>query len=133
VLGLLAMPDDILCDDDGRIHQHADGDGDAGEGHDVAGDAELLHQQERDQDGDGQRQRDDEDAAEVPEKNDVRERDEDELLQQRVLQRADGVVDQLAAVIEGLDRDAGRQAGRDLGDLFFDALDHRLGVFTRCA
>ena len=30
VLGSLGVADHILCDDDGRIHQNADGDGDAG-------------------------------------------------------------------------------------------------------
>ena len=83
VLRFLAMSQDILGHDDGGIHQHADGDRDAGYGHDVAGDTGLLHQQERNEDGDRQRQRDDEDAAEVPEENDVGERDKNDLLEQR--------------------------------------------------
>ena len=105
-----AMPDDVFRHHDAGIHQHADGDGDAGQRHDVRRDAELLHQDERDQDRDRQRQRDDEDAAEVPEENDVRERDEDDFLDERVLERVDRAVDQFAAIVERLDGDARRQA-----------------------
>ena len=49
-------------------------------------------------------------AAEVKEENDVRERHENDLLRERVLQRLDGAVDQLAAVVEWLDCDARRKA-----------------------
>jgi len=49
-LGLLAVSDHVFRGHDAGIHQHADGDGDAGERHDVRGDAELLHQDKRDQD-----------------------------------------------------------------------------------
>jgi hypothetical protein len=31
LLRVLAVSDDVFRDDDGRVHQHADGDGDAGE------------------------------------------------------------------------------------------------------
>ena len=93
----------------------------------------CLHQDERDQDRDRQRKRDDEDAAEVAEEDDVRERDEDDLLGERVLERVDGAVDQLAAVVERLDRDARRQAGRDLRDLFLHALDDLPARSRPCA
>jgi hypothetical protein len=66
-LGALAVPDDVLGHDDAGIHQHADGDGDAREGHDVGGDAKLVHQDEGDEDGGRQRQGDDQDAAEMEE------------------------------------------------------------------
>ena len=66
----------------------------------------------------------------MPEEEDVRERDQDDLFQQRVLQRVDGVVDQFAAVIKGTDGDARRQAGRDLRDLLLDVLNDRLGIFA---
>ena len=80
------MTNHIFRDHNRGIDQYPDGDGDAGEGHDIAGDAEFLHQQERDQDGDRQRQGDDEYAAEVPEEKDVCERDENDFFGQGVLQ-----------------------------------------------
>ena len=124
------MSDDVFRDHDRGIHQHADGDGDAGQRHDVAGDPELLHQQERHKNRDRQREGDDEDAAEVPQENDVGQGDEDDLLDQRVLERADGIVDQLAAVVERLDGDALGQARRDEFELLLHPLDHRLGIFA---
>ncbi len=83
----LAVPDDVLGHDDAGIHQHADGDGDAAQRHDVRGDAKLLHQDERDQDRNRQRQGHDQDAAEMPEEDDVRQRHQEDLLRQRALQR----------------------------------------------
>ena len=55
----------------------------------------CLHQDERNQDRDRQRQRHDQDAAEVPEEDDVGQRHEDDFLDQRVLQRGDRALDQL--------------------------------------
>ena len=78
--GAFAVADDVLGHDDARIHQDADGDGDAGEGHDVRRDAELVHQDEGDEDGGRQRQGDDEDAAEVEQEQDVHQDDEEDLL-----------------------------------------------------
>ncbi|MCG3777746.1 MAG: hypothetical protein JW388_0440 [Nitrospira sp.] len=43
-LGGFAMTDDIFRYHNSCIHQHADGDGDAGKRHDVGSDVELLHQ-----------------------------------------------------------------------------------------
>ncbi len=111
-LGLppLAVPNDVFRHDNPRIHQHSDGDGDAAQGHDVRRDPELLHQDERNQDRSRQRDRDDQDAAEVPEENDVRQRDQDDFLGQRPLQRRNGSLDQRAAVVKRPDAHA-RRAG----------------------
>ena len=66
----------------------------------------------------------------MKQEDDVRERDEDDLLGERVLEGVDGPVDQFAAVVEGFDRHAGRQAGRDRGDPFLHALDDRVRVLA---
>src|SRR4051812_9342074 len=124
------MSDHIFGDHDRRIDEHANRDGDAGQRHDVAGDARLLHQQEGDQNRDWQRQRDDQDAAEMPEEQNMRERDEDDLLRERVLQGIDRAVDEFTAIIERLDADAGWQARSDFLDFLLHALDHRLCVLT---
>ena len=57
-----------------------------------------------------QRQGDDENAPEVKQENNMRERHEDHFLSQRVLERVDRPFDQLAAVVKRLDGDARRQA-----------------------
>src|SRR5690606_24312512 len=74
-LGSFGVADNVLRHDDGGIHEHADGDGDPGERHDVGADAEKIHQDERDEDGDRQRESDDENAAEMPKEDDVSQRD----------------------------------------------------------
>ena len=66
----------------------------------------------------------------MPEENDVCEGHEDDLLDQRVLQRADGIVDEFRAVVERLYRDARREAGLDGRDLFLHTFDHRLRVLA---
>jgi hypothetical protein len=130
LLGPLAVADDIFRHHDARVHQHADGDGDAGERHDVRGDAEPVHQDERNQDGGGQRQRDDEDAAEVEQEQDVRERHENDLLGERVLERVDGAADEVAAVVEGFDGHAGREARGERGEAGLHVLNDLPGVLA---
>jgi hypothetical protein len=66
----------------------------------------------------------------VPQENNVGEGHEKDLLDERVAERVDGAVDQAAAVVERLDRNAGRQARLDLFQLVLHALDHRLGVLA---
>ena len=94
LFSLFAMADDVLCHDDAGIDQHADGNGDTGERHDVRGNAKRLHQDERDENRNRQGKRDDEDAAKMPEEDDVGQGDEDDFLDERVAQRLDGVLDQ---------------------------------------
>ena len=73
LFNLFAMPDHVLCHHDAGVDQDADGNGDTGERHDVGGNAKRLHQDERDENGDRQGKRDDEDAAKMPEEDDVRQ------------------------------------------------------------
>ena len=60
----------------------------------------------------------------VQEEHDAHERDDDALLDQRALERLDGIVDQLGAVVDGDDLGALRQAGGDLGQARLDVVDH---------
>ena len=109
LLVLFGLADDVFGHDDACVDEHADGDGDAAERHDVRRDACALHEEECAEHSERQRNRDDEDAAEMPEKKDVGERDEDDLFDQRVAQRVDGVIDEDAAVVERDDVDARRE------------------------
>ncbi len=97
---LLGLANHVLGHHDARVHQHADGDGDSAQRHDVRTDVRALHEQERTEDGEGQRNGDDENAAEVPEEKNVRQRDQHDLFDQRVAQRVDRVVDEDAAIVE---------------------------------
>ena len=65
----------------------------------------------------------------MPEEKNVSEGDEDDFLQECVLEGVDGMVNEFAAVVKGLDCNARRQAWLDLGDLFLDAFDDGFGIF----
>ena len=103
----------VLCHHDGGVHQDADGDGNAGQRHDVGADAGVAHPKKRRQHRQGQRQRDDQDRAQMQQKNDVHQCDDDDLLDQRLLEGLHRPADELRAVVEGHDPHAGRQPGRD--------------------
>ena len=127
---LLNESERVLRDHDARIHEHADRDGDAGEAHDVGGDAGVIHAEERHEDGQRQRKGDDQDRSEVQQEDDVRQRDEGNLLDQRGSQRVDRLLDQVRAVVERHDGDASWQTGGDLRDARFDGVDHFFRVHS---
>ena len=110
IVALLHEAEGVLGDDDRRVHEHADGDRDARQRHDVRGDIEVPHEEERGQDGDGKRDGHDEDRAEVEQKDDVDDRHDDGLFNERPLQRMHGALNQARAIVEGDDRDARREA-----------------------
>ena len=128
---LLDDAEGVLGDDDAGIHQHADRDGDPGQAHDVGGDARVVHPEERREHRQRQRNRDDQDRAQVHQEDDVRQRDQQDLFDQRRPQRGDGPLDQRRAVVERHDADASRQARLDLCDPLLDPLNH--GVRVRAA
>ena len=127
---LLAVAEDVFGHHDRGVHEHADGDGDAGERHDVRLDAELLHQNKRDEDRGGERERDDEDAAEMEEEEDVHQRHEEDGFPEGELERGDGARDQVAAVVERFEGDARREARGNLGDFRFYVADDLVSVFA---
>ena len=67
----------------------------------------------------------------MPEEDDVRESHEDDFLGERVLERVNRAVNQLAAVVERADAHARWQARRKLRDALLDSLDDGLRVFAR--
>ena len=81
----LDIPEGVLRDDDPGVDQHADGDGDARQAHDVGRDAGVVHAEEREEHGERQRQRDDENGSDVHQKDDVGERDEGNLSSRSVV------------------------------------------------
>ena len=85
-LGLLGVSEDILGHHNRSIDQNTDGDGDAGQRHDVRGDTELLHEQESRQNRQWQGQGNDDDAPEMPEEQNVGEGHQNHLFPQCVFQ-----------------------------------------------
>ena len=120
---LLEESEGILRHDDARIHEHANRDGDTGEAHDVGGNARVVHAQERQQNRERQRKRDNQDRSEVHQEDDVRQGDEGDFLDQSRPQSADGLLDQIRAVIERHDGDALREPRLDLRDARLDSVD----------
>ena len=125
---LLDIPERILGDDNRGIDEHADGDGDPRQAHDVRGDPGVIHRQERHQHRERQRQRDDENRSDVQQKECLHERDEDDFLEQRAPKRVGRLRDQRGAVVEGNNLHARRQASRDLIDTRLDGIDDLLCV-----
>ena len=114
---LLRLANHVFGHHDAGIDQYADGDRDSAQRHDVRADVRALHEQKRAKDGQRQRNGDDENAAEVPQEENVRQRDEDDLFDQRVAQRVHGVIDEDAAIVERHDLHVGRKTGLNLRDL----------------
>jgi len=108
----------IFGDDNARIHQHSNSDGDARKRHHIRGHMRVVHQQEGAEHGNRQWYRDDQDAAEVHQEDDVREGDQDDLFQQCMTECIDRGLDQLRTVVERNNMHARRQPGFDLLDFF---------------
>jgi len=74
---------------DFRVDGRADSDGDASQAHDGRRDVEQVHRDEGQRDGHGQRQNGQEGAAHVEEEQQDDQADDDGLLDERPLERAD--------------------------------------------
>ena len=127
-LGQVAVA--VLHHDDPGIHQHADGDGNTPQGHDVGGDPHQLHGDEGDQHRDRQGQDDHQGALEVEQEDQDHQRDDDRFLQQACLQGIDGPLDQVGAVVGDHDLHAGRQPFLQFLDLDLDPVDDILGILA---
>ena len=99
----------VLDHHDGGVHHGADGDGDAGQRHDVGIEADVIHRHQRHQDGDGEHENHHQRAAEVEEEDNAHQADNDDLFNQFFLQRIDGAQNQLRAVVHRHQHDALRK------------------------
>ena len=113
----------ILHHDDRGVNHGADGDGDAGEAHDVGRHPEIVHTDEGHDDGYGKRKDDHEGAGQMEEEDEADDAHGDGKLYDLFLQRGDGADDQIGPVVRGDDFHAGRKRRLDiLFDLCFDPL-----------
>src|SRR3989338_5358876 len=115
---------------DGPIHQYADGDGDARNGHDVGGHPHQVHGDENEDHRHRNRDDGDDGGRNVPEENQDHEAHDNELKDQFLLERMDGAFNQLGTVVGGDDFDPFGERGFDLLKLLFHPLDDVEGVFT---
>jgi hypothetical protein len=79
----------------------------------------------------GQHQGDHQRRAQVAEEGEEQQDHQHDGLEQRFGYGADGAVDQVAAIVEGLDGDALGQGRGDLGQPGLDAFDHRRALAPR--
>ena len=133
------MSQSVLADDDTHVHDRSDGDGDAGKGDDVCIDAEKLHCDERHQDRQRQRAADQKRAPQVKHRDDDDDDRHEDFFDERLAERAQGLVDEAGAVVErnnGHPRDRAvrqrflREPRRDLFDLRFHVLDRRQRIVS---
>ena len=126
------MTVDVFRHDDAHVADVADGDGEARERHDVGIDAEGEHQNEAEPEGKRQRDENRDGAAQMQQKDEDDRRGHERFFGERGLERVDGLVDDVRAVVERHDadpRDAAigerlfRQAGFELLDFRLHPLD----------
>ena len=118
----------VLDHDDRAVHHHADRDGDPAQAHDVGADAQQVHDQQAGQHAGGHDEDRDQFAAGVQQEQDADQPDDDHFFDQRVPQRVDGSLDELRAVVGGLDRHARRQAVFQFGQLRLGIVDDLIGI-----
>ena len=120
----------ILDFDDGAVHEHTDGNGDAGERHDVRVQPHQVHgdkgQQHR------HRNRDDRDDGrrDVPEEDQDHKADDDHLEDQLFFEIVDGAFDQFRAVIGGDDFHALGQGRLEFLEPLLDPADDLVGILA---
>ncbi len=120
----------VLDHYDGRVDHGADGDGDTAERHDVGGEAHVVHGNEGDDDGRRQHYDGDQGAAEVEQEEEAHQADDDALLDQGLLQRVDGTMDELRPVVGRDNLYPFGERGLDFGEALLDAVDDVQRVFT---
>src|SRR5581483_5847345 len=122
---------DVFRHDDAHVRDIADGDGNAGQGHDVAVDAEPVHDDEADEHGEGQGGHDGQRAAQVQQEQQHDDAHDDGFLGERLGEGVHRFVDDVGAVGNGDDPDGDLvavgqhdlQPGLDVLDAFLEAAD----------
>ena len=103
---LAEIADDVLDHDHQCVDQHADRDRKPAEAHQIGGHADRAHRDQRDNDGQRQAERDHQRGTPVAEEQQQQHDHEHGGFAERPHHGADGTADQLAAIVEHVDRDA---------------------------
>ena len=120
----------VLDHDHPCIHQFADGDGDAAEGHDIGRDAEILHDDEGDEHRNRQGEDDHQGRPEVEQEDEDHQRYDDGHLDERRAEGADCTFNKIAPVVGDADFHPRRQPFFQRGDLRLDSIDNILGILS---
>ena len=123
------MPHDVFEDDDGVVHHHPDGDGEAHNGNDIDCVVEYVEKDEGDDQGEGDGQGDDQAGADLPEKEEGDDDDEEAAKIDRFGKITDGVSDVPRGVDNDLDSDIFGNPFLDVSEFFHDGIHdfHRVG------
>ena len=97
---LFEEAESILGHHNGSVHQDTNSDGNPGQRHDIGADPGIAHAKKRRQNRQGERYRDNQHRAQMQQKDDVHQGDNDGLLQERMLEGIHRAGDKLGAVIE---------------------------------
>src|SRR5438874_601671 len=122
------MPISVFHHDNGGVHQNANGQGQPTQRHDVGADIQVVHGNEGERERDGQGENRDQRRAEMKQKHDDDQRNNNRFLDQAMYQRVYLFADQCPAVIARNDFDSRRQRSFDFSQLLLDAIDHVEGV-----
>ncbi len=120
----------VLDEDDGPVSQHADGDRQPRQGHQIGRQADHSHDQEGRQRRHRQLDDDEEGRTDVSHEKQQHEDDHDGALEESALNRTQGGFHQLRTVVEGGDRHIVRQRPLCNLELVLEACDD---VLARCA
>ena len=112
----------------GSVHQHADGDCEAPQAHQVGAHADKAHQQKGAQGRQRHHHRHHQRGTKLAEEQKQQDDDQYGRFQQSAFYRAHSALDQRAAVIERHHLDAGWQAGRHLVQPGSDGFDQRRSI-----
>ena len=104
----------------GVIHDHADGHGEAAEGHGIHAHAEPFENEQRDRKRERHRGQRDEGRAEIQEEEEEDDRDHDRAVADGFLEVADGVLDEVALAEHDFDFDSSGQRGPQFGERALD-------------
>jgi hypothetical protein len=129
---LAQSAEDVFHIHDGIIHDHADGDGEAAEGHAVHADVEPLEDQHRDAEGERHRHEGDERGAEVQQEQEQNDRDHDGPVTNGFGEIADGVINEVLLLEQQRGLDALREGGLEFVQRGLDLLGELSCVKAGC-
>src|SRR5262249_11110590 len=120
---LLKEAEGVLGYHNGGIHQDANSNGNPSQRHDIGADPDVTHAEEGGQDCQGQRDSDNQHRAQMHQKDDVHQGDNDGLLNQGLLECVDSPSNEPGAVVEWYHPHARREPGGKGLKLGLDAID----------